>query len=562
MRYAASALLFFTALSPLSVAAGDFIADSKVTAATVYMNRAGVTRSAKIEIPAGSHTVILNGLPLNIDVNSLRANGTAKGKVSFGAVSHKRQSSKDFVHPKEQELNNILMVLKDQKKGFEAEKKSLKIGREFLENLGKQAALREDEEIAKIELNPERWASVADSLSLKTVQFLKNEIALDGVIRETNDNIRKVQKDLNQLRTGQKQTYTVQIPVESETKTTLSLDLEYQISNVGWNPVYDARLETKTGKLDLVQYGSVWQRTGEDWSGVKLTLSTAQPSRGASLPELYPRWVNVYDPKVMKQARSLGVANFAGAAQNKMAVMSAPMAMESAADMAMPEAIEEQVEVRSANINTEGFVGEYEIIGPSDVKSDGTQSKVLIGSFDVGSRLQVQIKPQYDATQAYLVALATLKGDAPILPGQVNLFRDGAFIGQDHIAMMRQGDETDLGFGIDDNVTVSRNTLKDERSETGMITKDNVLERHYVTKVKNLHKKPIEIAFFETIPASKDERVRIEILNNATSKGYEKDINNKKGVTGWVYEVQPQEETEINLGWKVSWPKGVNLSGL
>lgn len=34
----------------------------------------------------------------------------------------------------------------------------------------------------------------------------------------------------------------------------------------------------------------------EDWSDVKLTLSTA--ARNATLPPLYPMWVSLYDPRV------------------------------------------------------------------------------------------------------------------------------------------------------------------------------------------------------------------------------------------------------------------------
>ena len=560
MRRSLYALIACTALSPFTALADDITVDSTIKAATVYMDRATLTRSAKVEIPAGAHTLVFDGLPVNLYTNSLRADGKAKAKVTFGAVSHKRANFEDYIVPKEKELNAQLLVLQDQKRVLNAEKQALQVGRTFLENIGKQAILRENEEIATLALNPESWANAADGLTTKMAQNLKMSIEADVKIRKTDNKIRKIQNDLRGLRTGQKQSYTVSIPFESDKDTTLSIDLDYQLPNVGWTPAYDARLDTKSGALELVQYGSVWQRTGEDWEGVELTLSTAQPSRGASLPELHPNWISILRHQ---PPRAIMKRTFGGAAQNTMAVSSAPVPMESLekadAEMAV---YEEVVSIQSAQINTNGFVGEYKITGPAEVKSGGEQSKLLIGTFDIESKLQVHVKPQIDPNNAYLTAIATLKGEAPILPGQVSLFRDGAFIGQDHMSMLRQGDEQDLGFGIDDNVTVSRNLLTDERSEAGMIVKDNVLERHYVTEIKNLHKDPIEVAVFETMPASKDERARVELLQNMTSQGYKSDISNKKGVMGWAYTLKPKEKFEHHLGWKISWPKGENLSGL
>ena len=40
-----------------------------------------------------------------------------------------------------------------------------------------------------------------------------------------------------------------------------------------------------------MQIGEVRQRTGEDWSNVRLTLSTARPSVSARLPELDPWFI-------------------------------------------------------------------------------------------------------------------------------------------------------------------------------------------------------------------------------------------------------------------------------
>jgi uncharacterized protein (TIGR02231 family) len=540
--------------------ASDIPVDSKITAATVYSDRATVSRSAKIKVPAGAHTLVFKNMPVSMFTDSLRASGKAVAKVTFGAVSFKMEAHEDYVVPKEKELSNKLIMLQDARRIAETDKQAILAGNTFLENLGKQAQLRTDEEIAKIELKPETWAAAANSLSEKVAENLRRSVGQDIAMRKIDEEIRKVNDELNQLRTGQKQSFVVSVPLESAAETELSVELSYQQPSVGWSPVYDARYDTKTGKL-------VWQQTGEDWTDVALTLSTAQPSRGAGLPDLYPQWLSILAPyQPMAEGSGGGgdgmefssmAANMTGSAAPMMKSRMVVSDMAVAAEAPMPQ----DAGYAAAQIDTQGFVGEYKITGPSTVKSDGTQSKLLIGSFVTENATQVQIKPQY-STDAYLVVKAKLKGEAPILPGMVNLFRDNAFIGQTNLPMLRPEDEQELAFGIDDKVTVKRNILKDEQSEAGLVMKDQIIEKHFVTEIKNLHKEDISIAVLETVPTSQDERIRVEILNNVTTEGYEADLHDVKGVTRWRMTLKPEEKTKIDLGWKVSWPKGENISGL
>ncbi|MGH1378229.1 MAG: mucoidy inhibitor MuiA family protein [Alphaproteobacteria bacterium] len=578
MRQPFFALMVFTALSPVtafSALAKDIPVESEIRAATVYSDRATLTRNVKVKIPAGSHNLVFTGLPVSLFSDSLRTEGSAKADVTFGALTHKRENHSDYVVPKEKDLNAQLVALQDYNKLYNIEKHALKAGKTFLENVGKQASLRTNEDIAKIELNPDSWSSAADSISTKMLENMKSSLALDIKIRDTNEKIRKIQSELRDLRTGQKQTYSVTVPFEADKDTTLNIDLSYQLPSVGWQPIYDARLDVKTGKLNLVQYGSVWQRTGEDWKDVELTLSTAQPSRGTGLPDLHPHWVSIINN--VRHMKSRGANNFSTISAN-ISGSAAPMAVMEMAEISADTDLEDPihrwrkiqgekverskvVSIQAAQINTEGFVGEYKITGPANVKSDGTKSKLLVGGFDTQTWKQVQIKPQY-GTDAYLVIKTKLKGDAPILPGQVNLFRDGAFIGKTHLPMLRPDDVEELAFGIDDNVTVKRNTVKNENSEAGMITKESVVERHYVTEIQNLHKDPVDIAVLETVPVSSDKRLRIEILKDKTTQGYETDLHDVKGVTRWIQTLKPQGQSKINLGWKAVWPKGENVSGL
>ncbi|HEY8191720.1 MAG TPA: DUF4139 domain-containing protein, partial [Alphaproteobacteria bacterium] len=177
------------------------------------------------------------------------------------------------------------------------------------------------------------------------------------------------------------------------------------------------------------------------------------------------------------------------------------------------------------------------------------------------NEIRIQVKPQMSA-EAYLVAHTKLKGDSPILAGPVSLFRDGAFVGQTHLPLLRPGQESDLAFGVDDQISVKRRTLKDERGEAGMLAKDSVVERHFVTEIENLRNKPVKIVVLETIPESQDEQIRAEVVTSTTTPGYMKDTQNVKGLLRWEVPLAAKQKSEVKLGWRVSWPKGENISGI
>ncbi|MEZ0260734.1 MAG: mucoidy inhibitor MuiA family protein [Alphaproteobacteria bacterium] len=573
--------LFFAAtalalLMPSLAMADEFKAESKIVSATVYTGRAKVTRVAEIDLPAGAHTVVFTGLPAILLPDSLRAEGSARADVKFGAVAHKQIMSSQLTSARENELNAELEKLQDQVTLLNSEKNALTAQRTFIQALGTQANLRSDEEIAELNLKPDQWSAAGQTIRNDLAETLKGEVMLDIRLREANRDITRVRGELDAQRTDQRSTWSVTVPLESTEATKLKIELSYQVPNATWTPIYDARLETEgQGDLKLQQFGSVQQTTGEDWEDIALALSTAQPQRGTGLPDLQPNWVDAYERgQVVGTNRVDSATTFDGGgpgSQMQFKSMSSNIVQASsgfggimggaAMEAAPPPPVERKAEFAAALANNSGFVSEYKIPGPSRVMSDGTETKLMVGGFDLDSKLEVHIKPQL-STEAYLVAKSKLKGESPILPGQVNLFRDGAFIGQSRLPLLRPGEEQQLYFGVDDQVAVKRKTLKDERKEAGIISRDNILDRHFVTEIQNLHTKKVDIVVKETVPAPRNEKVRVEISKENTTTGYTEDTANIKGMTVWQFPMEAKEKKELKLGWTLTWPSGTTLSGL
>ncbi len=558
-------LLIFPALTQ----AEEFTAESKISGVTVYTNRAAVTRHAKIKLPQGAHTVVFRGLPDRIATDSLRVEGSAKADVVIGALAHKRVITQELTSEKERMLSDNLQKLADQI-GFEkAEINALKNRLQLMDTIKTHALQQINEEIKSFTLQPLQWISAAKKMQEETAAVKQAQQQHDINIRDLNEAVQKVKRELSSLRTGSRSSYEVTVPLEAMAATELELDLTYQTGNASWQPIYDARLDTDSGDLVLVQYGAVRQLSGEDWSDVALTLSTAQPHRSAALPPLNPVWVNSYKP-----SEDTSMLRAKATAQGTTGAVTDPLQEWRRTAEARRFEIEfsddhdptatapqKQAQFAVAQVDTGGFVAEYRVPNTVTVLSDNEETKLMVGSFDVENKLEIHIQPQHLA-EAFLVAHGKLKSQAPVLPGQVNLFRDGAYVGKTRIPLLRPEEEHNLFFGVDDGLSVKRNMLKDERKDDGLIVKEASLERHYITEIKNLRKTPVDIRVRETVPVSKDDEIKIAILRDKTTQGYETDIDKISGLTGWSFTLAPEEQKDIRLGWKVTWPQEDRITGL
>ncbi|RKG81719.1 DUF4139 domain-containing protein, partial [Corallococcus terminator] len=100
---------------------------------------------------------------------------------------------------------------------------------------------------------------------------------------------RRVQELSSALRGDRAQLFraaqlTLSGPLPADTDARLVL--EYAVSGARWVPTYDLRLPRTLEEGTLRMRAAVLQRTGEDWTGVRLSVSTADLERRAEVPEL------------------------------------------------------------------------------------------------------------------------------------------------------------------------------------------------------------------------------------------------------------------------------------
>lgn len=87
---------------------------------------------------------------------------------------------------------------------------------------------------------------------------------------------------------------------EFNTDQQTQLVIEYFVPGARWTPTYVCRLDSGNSTANIAVRALICQQTGEDWSGVRLELSTALPMSWCALPELPSLRLGKSQPMVRK----------------------------------------------------------------------------------------------------------------------------------------------------------------------------------------------------------------------------------------------------------------------
>nr|WP_226575765.1 DUF4139 domain-containing protein [Microseira wollei] len=87
---------------------------------------------------------------------------------------------------------------------------------------------------------------------------------------------------------------------EFNTEQQTLLVIEYFVPGARWTPTYVCRLNSANSTANIAVRALICQKTGEDWSGVRLELSTALPMTWCALPELPSLRLGKAQPVVKK----------------------------------------------------------------------------------------------------------------------------------------------------------------------------------------------------------------------------------------------------------------------
>ncbi|CAH8591381.1 unnamed protein product [Schistosoma turkestanicum] len=130
----------------------------------------------------------------------------------------------------------------------------------------------------------------------KFLEIYKDEAErFDTVLMDTTEELEQVrtrietlEKEVRDVELKQDEHLARELSVLVEPRETGQVEMlvSYVVGRCGWKPAYDIRIFNNDGTMKIVYYGMVQQATGEDWETRYMTLSTAQPGVGGTVPHL------------------------------------------------------------------------------------------------------------------------------------------------------------------------------------------------------------------------------------------------------------------------------------
>ncbi|CBN77798.1 conserved unknown protein [Ectocarpus siliculosus] len=400
------------------------------------------------------------------------------------------------------------------------------------------------------------------------------------------------------------------ITVDVQELGNIELEVKYMTRGASWSPSYDLRVDTQTDSVSCTYYGMVTQSTSEDWQGVSLRLSTAEPTVHGTPPALGSKTLcikTVQKPEPSSHARSRRRAGLrTGAGMEELVPMQARFHAASGAGGAggghggsasvpppPPRAIPATAQVEGGG----RFLGavSFAVEAPADIKSNGQMKKLTVGELQLSVEVTHYIVPA-KAPAAYLQAKATNNTDYLLLASNnVSIFFDNSFVTKTSLSSVSPGESFQTFLGIDPAVKITVAPPRKTSTKRGIISKSNHVTHTHSTLISNTKKVPVTCVVVDAMPRSTDDVIKVtlkEPLPASVSEceaitddslvsvalemygGGEGNINNNTQrppatpagslVTGvmkspsnhlaWVGKIAPQGGVSIPLKYTVEWP--------
>ena len=500
---------------------------SRITSVTLYPGSATVERTARV-VP-GMTRLEISGLPANFDPQTVRVE--ADPGVRIGEVSTQDQSRTAASNARESAIEERIQALKDRQAVLEVDARSAQMTADFISRLGAPSAekpvpIPSARSLAETIEAVRRGGSDAFG-RIQKVQVQKREI---------DKQIRALERDLARLKSGAKDVRTIAVGVSAERSG--EVRVSYQVNGAGWRPAYRAGLDSAGSRVLLERQGAISQTTGEDWTNVRLKLSTGQPRLSPQGTEPRPWKLSLYSPSV--GAVSELSLNRAAAA---------PAALRSAKVDELRQ--ETPLEVQTT------FATEFEVPGAVSLPSDGRKLTVSLAKLSLPAKMRLRVVPRLDA-QAVVTAEAE-RPEGVWLAGDIQLYRDGNYVGatswnpQASAALV-------LPFGRDSLVRLKVDRAKDRSGSGGLIARRNEREVSDLFTLTSFHKAPVELLVLEASPVSTNDQIKVEAKFDP--KPTEENWEERQGVVAWARAIAPNQTLKFSVAYTIGYPKDAAVAGL
>lgn len=500
-----------------------------VTAVTCLEDRAHIERTTTVDLRAGVQRLRLGPVSALAVDRTLQAALTAGHPATVLDVRIVRAWTPRGPRPTDDDsaLRHHVARLEDERLAVEQRRDRLRarldaLGRlaaDLLREIGEGAGGGEDE-------GP-RWTleldRVDDERDACAERLRAAEARLAALAEELGTALRAL--DLAEEEPAEL-TGHIELTVEASAAGPAGLRLTHLTPCALWRPAYRAVLDGDA--LTLETEATVWQRTGEDWSDVRLTLSTARSALSAEPPRLGEDRLTLQD-RTAAERRTIDVE----------------LREEEIADIG-PAAV-----LGLPGVDDGGEVRVLRSPAPVSVPADGRAHRVPLSVFTTTARSEYVCAPELSPLVTQVVRGDNRSGHA-LLAGPVDLLRAGGFSGRGMLDFTAPGAAVELAYGSHDDLRVVRHT--EESRDTAALT-----QRTVVTHTVRLHvsrfSAPDErdervVVLRERIPVSEVSAVQVRLREEGCSPA--PDAVDADGVAQWRLALAPGGRRTVTLVYELS----------
>lgn len=541
-------ILLATVMFPSCAFADQITATSRVTDVTIYAYGAQITRQVNFDAPAGTHDLTIADLPQETYAEALRIAPGNGGQVASYALQPA------FVPPSKPRESAAYLAANAEVQRLAAAERTALLALDAVQTRI-NASNAQIAFLQGVKVEPAVDATAAANLrdiaamigaevllASEAAQAAKADLLLaEAALSDVRADLVAAQDVRAGLITDQTLYAALDVKVILAAAGTQTVTITQFVQNASWRPVYDMRLSRQGGdKLTLQRGVLISQSTGEDWSDVALTLSTANPSAQPMPSTLYPEYRSISDGKALDNLEQ------------------APVVLEDSMRLAgaMPAVVASAPAEYTGQAVMQGDVVVYNYAAPADVKTGANDLRLALDEVVLTPEITARAVPRYDQT-AFVMATFTNTGDEVLLPGYAYLYREGTLIGGMQIAAIQAGAEAELPFGAIEGLRLTREMPVRATGERGLIVSSNQQQETAVLQIENLTDRAWDVRLMDLIPYSEQED--LEISYAADRAVSEENVDGQRGILAWDFPLAAGEKTAVTLTTTLSWPDGMVL---
>jgi uncharacterized protein (TIGR02231 family) len=490
-----------------------------VAEVTVLEDRAQVLRRGRVDIPAGISELVVTGVaPVLADKTLVAHAGEGVRVVDVRCRRTPLPALSDPARPDAQ-VQERLLAARRRVEALEAEQVRVAAMQELAASAGSLAVAEMAADAAAGRDDLPAWREAMDAAAGREQAAGRRVAAIALDLEVAQREVADIEERLAAQGGPRPMRAEIVVLLEAAAAGGAGIELGYVVPGACWRPAHTARLGD--GAVAWTVEACVWQRTGEDWDGVRLFLSTDRASLGGEPPELQPDYLQLRprEQAVVVEARDRVVEDTGPGG--------GPAAQ-------MP------------GIDDGGEVRVLPVPDAAVVPGDGQPHRLPIAVCTMPATLALVVHPELLAAAVLRTRLANPL-PMPLLAGPVDLIRDGGLAGRGSIAYVAPGAGFDLGWGGDAAVRVRRSAQAVEEKPSALSAWTP--RRHEVDVVLlNLGGEAKTLVVAERIPVSELEQVRVELDAAETRPPATADAD---GICRWEITLAPRGRSEVRLRWRL-----------